>query len=368
MSKKNNLLLSESEGVLDAGSAFSNPELEFETIQGRGLGGRVGNNRIAISYPFQLFGQRSAKKAKAKAESELLKIEGIKGKNGLVAEVALNLYHLMHISEEISTLEMTLETYSNVISQLSSRAMLSPDQDVTLSVFRLAVGDLSFKRSSLISDRKKIEDFFSHIPGMTSKQLEKLLPEHRKNWPDPSLKRSELNGWPIQQVENQLKAAEADFDSSKANAWPELKAGIIYDQEIESSLEVSKVGFNLTLPIPLLNWNSGNKQIAASAYQRALVDKELAHREVKNERSRTIEFYNSSVETLKKSPNEMDVVKKTKNLASKYNRGLINSSLLIEAHRQLFEFRSSQNEIERKTLESLFRIYELDGVSIEEAL
>lgn len=365
--KKNELLFTQSQGVKDAGRSFQNPELAFETTQGRGLGGRTGTNRIAVNYPFELFGQRSARVEKADAESDLLKIEGLKEKNALIAEVALNLYRLKHIKEEISILDDTLSTYANVISQLSARAMLGPDQDVTLGVFKLAVGDLSFKRSTLMSDEKRIYDFFSHIQGLQDSQVDKLLPDHRKNWPKLA-KGSDLSGWPIKQVESQLKLAEAEFNASKAATWPEVKAGLIYDQEIDGALETSKVGFGVTLPIPLLNWNSGNKQVAASAYQRARVDKELAQVEVVNERTRTIEFYNSSIETLKKSPNENEVIKRTKNLASKYSRGLITSTLLIEAHRQLFDFKTSQNEIERKTLESLFKIYELDGISVEEAL
>lgn len=368
LNRKNELLFNQSQGVRDAGRSFQNPELAFETVQGRGLGGRTGTNRIAVNYPFELFGQRSARVEKADAESDLIKIEGLKGKNALIGEVAINLYRLKHIKEEISILEDTLSTYANVISQLSSRAVLGPDQDVTLGVFKLAVGDLALKKSTLISDEKKIYDFFSHIQGLQDSQVDKLIPDHRKNWPKLASKGSELSGWPIKQVESQLKLAEAEFNASKAGAWPEVKAGIIYDQEIDGAQETSKVGFGVTLPIPLLNWNSGNKQIAASAYQRARVDKELANVEVVNERTRTIEFYNSSVETLKKSPNENEVIKRTKNLASKYSRGLITSTLLIEAHRQLFEFKTSQNEIERKTLESLFKIYELDGISVEDAL
>lgn len=367
-SKKNSLFFSESDGVKKAGRSLQNPELSFETLQGRGLSGRTGTNRVAVSYPFEIFGQRAARIEKANAESDLLQIEGLKGTNRLVAAVALSLYRLKHIKEEISILDDALGTYANVISQLSARKVLGPDQDVTLGVFKLAVGDLSFKKSMLVVEGKKIYDFFSHIPELQTVQVDKMLPDHRKNWPKITPKNSELSGWPIKQVESQLKLAEAEYNVTKAAAWPELKAGIIYDQAIDGALQNSQVGFGLTLPIPLLNWNAGNKQIAASAFQRAKVDRELAQVEVVNERTRTIEFYNSSVDTLKKSPNETEVVRRTKNLASKYSRGLITSSLLIEAHRQLFDFTTSQNEIERQTLESILKVYELDGVSVEEAL
>ena len=366
--KKSELLGSQGEGVAQSGSAWMNPEIDFETTQGQSLGGKIGTNRIMLSYPFQLFGQRSARKEKAFAESDLLKIEGLKGKNELLEHTVLNLYRLRQLKEESGILDETLEAYSKVVKQLSSRPQLSPEQQVTMGVFKLAVGDLSFKRANLLSEQRKIEDFFSHVPSLTKQQVEKNLPKRKENWPEVKSSQSEFKGWPLKQVDSQLKLAQAEFDASRAEAWPEIKAGVIFEQEIDGPVKKDKYGFGITMPLPFFTWNQGNRQATASVYQKAVVEKELAQKEVKNERSRLQELYQSALETMKNSPKESEIQSRYKNIESLYSRGLIGSSLLIEAHRQLFDFKTSQNEIESKTMEALFRIYELEGSALEDLL
>ena len=114
--------------------------------------------------------------------------------------------------------------------------------------------------------------------------------------------------------------------------------------------------------------NQGNKQLAASNYQKSRIERILMEKEVQNERSRLEKLYLDSLDTMSKSPKDLEVSRKHTHMESLFARGLISSALMIEAHRQLFEFTSSQNEIEFKALEALYRIYELDGASLEELL
>lgn len=366
--KKHELSFSQGEGIESAGSAFQNPEVDLETTQGRSLGEKAGSNRIMVSYPLQLFGQRAARKDKASAESALLRIEGLKGQNGLIAETTVNLYRLRQIKEEIAILDETLSAYSRVINQFASRRQLSPEQEVTLSVFRLAVGDLNFKKAGLESEQRKILDFFSYIPSLTKSQIEKNLPAQKQNWPNIASKKIEFNGWPIKEVESKLKLAQAEFDESRAETWPEVKAGFIFQQEIQGSFTSDRYGVGVTLPIPLLNWNQGNRQAKSAVYQKAKIEKERAYKEVTNERVRLIELYKAALENFKKAPKEDEITRQHNNIESKYSRGLINSALMIEAHRQRFEYKTSQNGIELNALQALFRVYEMDGSSFEELL
>ena len=366
--KKHELSFSEGEGIERAGSAFQNPEVDLETTQGRSLGEKAGSNKIMVSYPFQLFGQRAARKDKSLAEAELLRIDGLKGQNGLVAEATLNLYRLRQINEEIAILDETLLAYSKVIKQFASRLQLSPEQEVSLSVFRLAIGDLNFKKAGLESEQRKIGDFFSFVPNISKAQIEKNLPPQKQNWPNLASKKIEFNGWPIKEVESKLKLAQAEFDASRAETWPEVKAGVIFQQEIQGSFTNDSYGVGVTLPIPLFNWNQGNRQAKSAVYQKAKIEKERAYKEVTNERTRLIELYKAAVENFKKSPKEDEIMKQHNNIESKYSRGLINSALMIEAHRQRFEYKTSQNQIELNALQALFRVYEMDGSSFEELL
>ena len=60
--------------------------------------------------------------------------------------------------------------------------------------------------------------------------------------------------------------------------------------------------------------------------------------------------------------------KKHKNMESLFERGLIQSSLIIEAHRQMADFTESVNEQELRAVEALWSIYALEGRIPQEGL
>ncbi|MBK8422893.1 MAG: hypothetical protein IPL30_03100 [Elusimicrobia bacterium] len=60
--------------------------------------------------------------------------------------------------------------------------------------------------------------------------------------------------------------------------------------------------------------------------------------------------------------------KKHQGMESLFERGLVQSALVIEAHRQMTDFAESLNAQELRALEALWSIYVLEGSALQEGL
>lgn len=366
--KRANLLESRAEGERSDGRKFLNPEVEYESVKGKSLGDTQGTNRISVSYPIEIFGQRGARVDLGDANSNLTRTQKTKSQNDIFMEIVLKLYRYRQILAEVEVLEEGLVAYSRVIRMLSERPKLTPEHQVSLSVFKLAEGDFRFKKTNLVSEQRQVEDFFSHIRGLKISTVKNFLPTRKLDWPE--LKNSiNIEASPYyKEFEYQVDKARALHDEASSKTWPTLKASFIAENNIDGPNEFNATGFGISAEIPLLSWNGGERQATEAEKMRAEFESEVGKKEVVNERSRLLEFYNNSKRELTVSPKKDDVEKKHRNVDSLYYRGLISSSLLVEAHRQLLDFTTSQNEIEFKALDALMKIYALDGKLNEEIL
>lgn len=366
-SKSSSLLAEKAEGERDAGRRFLNPEVTYETTKGRLLGDTQGTNRVSVSYPIELFGQRGARVDLGDANSKLALIEKAKSENEVFAEVVLNLVKYRQILIELEVVTEGVSAYTKVVSHLSSRPKLTPEHEVSLSIFRLAQGDLGFKKTELIDEQRKIEDFFSHVP-FNILSAKAALPKPRENWPNVA-KEGEVAGSPyFQQHTYNVDRANAIHSEAKGRTWPVLKASAIMEQNISGPAQYTGYGFGITAEIPLLSFNLGERQSARADASRAQIEAEIGKKDVLNERQRLVEHYNSSVNELKKAPKRDVVEKKHANVEALYYRGLISTSLLIEVHRQLLDFISNQHVTEVKALEALMKIKAIDGKLNEDIL
>lgn len=105
--------------------------------------------------------------------------------------------------------------------------------------------------------------------------------------------------------------------------------------------------------------------MANAGLMRAEQSLELRKRELGQQRKILLNQYQKSSKALKESVSLTDIEKKHKSVERQFERGVISSSLVIEAHRQMVDFTKSQNELELNALESLWRLKALDGSLFE---
>lgn len=363
-----NLLDARAEGEKSDGRKLYNPEVEYETVKGKSLGDTQASNRLTVSYPIEIFGQRGARVRLGDATSNLTRAEKVKSQDEVFMEIVLKLYRYRQILTEIEVVEEGLVAYSKVIRMLGDRPKLTPEHQVSLSVFRLAEGDFRFKKTNLVSEQRSVEDFFSHIPGLNLATVKAQLPPRKSDWPDLKAGTRVEESAYYKSFDYEVEKARALNDDARSKTWPTFKASAIAEKNIEGTNDYNAYGFAVSAEFPLLSWNGGERQATKAESMRADLRAEIGKKEVINERNRLLEFYANSKREFSSSPKKDDVEKKHKNVDSLYYRGLISSSLLVEAHRQILDFTTSQNEIEVKALEALMKIYALDGKLSEAAL
>ena len=191
------------------------------------------------------------------------------------------------------------------------------------------------------------------------------MPPKKQDWPIYSRKEPVFKGSEIKLSEAELKNASAELELAQSESWPDLKIGPTIQSQTEGPFTYWTYGFNLTLPLPLFQINGGGRAVARASLMRAEQSLELKKRELSLEQKILLTQYQKSIKALKESVSFAEIERKHKIVERQFARGVISSSLVIEAHRQMVDFTKSQNEQEITALESLLRLRALEGSLFE---
>jgi cobalt-zinc-cadmium efflux system outer membrane protein len=114
--------------------------------------------------------------------------------------------------------------------------------------------------------------------------------------------------------------------------------------------------------------NGAAREYAHMGVDRAQQSLDLRQRELTNEKQILVKRYADSVQSLKSTVSAEEVERKHRSMETIFTRGLIPSSLVIEAHRQMVDLTKSRNEMELSALQALWQVYTLEGRLFEELL
>lgn len=354
--------LTRAEFLREQASQRPNPELNAKSVFGKNQDESVTNHEVNLAHTFELGGKRGARIDKAIAEKDQISSEFLKTKEEVYISVAKTLYRIRQVHAEIRTVDEALNTFEKIQKQFKARPRLAPEQEVSLSVFQLAEGDYRLRKTNLETEETSLERSLEVALGREFPHgQESLLPQQNKNWPDLPAESRELKGSDLKIALSDLKNAQAEMEIAKGAAWPDLKLGPTIQSQTEGSNRYMMYGLNLTLPLPLFQMNGGGKSVAAAGLMRAEQSLELRKRELDQQRKILVNQYQKSSNALKGSASLADIERKHKGVERQFSRGVISSSLVIEAHRQMVDFTKSQHELELNALESLWRLKALDG-------
>jgi len=349
------------DGALSSLTQFPNPQLEVETTKGEVIGDVVGESRLAVSQLIEIGGKRSARRKLGEAEAKAIRTSSAMTKNQVKSENILTLIRYRQIIEEIAVLEEALETYQKVDRQFSSRPRLSPDQQVSFSIFKLAIGDYRHRLASLQADRRVIESYFKLIPELSFAAITKYLPKRRVTWPAFVPKASISESPAVKAAEAEFQKADAAYDLARANSWPDPTVSLIATQEVEATTEWQKYGVGLSFPLPFWNLNGGERRKTLGERTKAEIAFRTRSNSIVLERQNLLESYQEFVVALNKSPAPKEIDQKHRSTESLFYQGLISGALVIEAHRQILEFTQTQNELELETTQALLSLYALEN-------
>lgn len=329
---------------------WSNPELDAESVK---KGAEKGETTLSLMFNLRLGGKRSAEIDEALGEVEKARANRDLGVSRARLDLMLALYRLSHIRNEASVEEESIDTFGKIVSQFQKKPALAPEQEVSLSVFRMAVSDHQLRLTKLRSEEEAVTQGITAVTGYSKDVIQKSLPVRKSNWPSISSNAVKEEAPQVRLALGELKVAKAQKDKADAGAWPDLKIGPVLKMQKEGSTTDQLFGLGISIPLPIFTFNGAAKNYGGIKLSEAEFSYELTKRKTEALQRSLIKKYSDTVAAIKNSLSTKSLEEKHERLERLFFRGVVPSSLVIEAHRQLFELEEKRNEAEREAVEAL---------------
>ncbi|WP_419172442.1 TolC family protein [Halobacteriovorax sp.] len=353
-------------GEIESANAIYNPELESEIVSG---GSGELNSMIKIAQTFELGGKRGARESLAKNQMALGELEIKNNKENVILENVLSLYRLRQINELIPIYKEAYESLQSLLKKKGRiKKSLSPSQEVEYETLSLAIDDYYLKLSELTAKRATL---LTHLKlnagGGCVVKLTSLPREFRfKN-----ISMQELNleeSTEFQKNKAKLLAAKSNYDLAKSNAYSDLKIGPMYEFAKTDNQKDHAFGLSLSFDIPVFNTNDGPKAKALAQVKRAEFDMRYQEIDLKMDLNNWLAKYKRYKSVYQRMVSRSSLEKKHKRIETLFQRGVISTGLVIEAHRQLVDFTNRRNDYELGAVEALWNIYLLRGSILKERI
>ncbi|MCC7406052.1 MAG: TolC family protein [Bdellovibrionales bacterium] len=339
-------------------SQWRNPELEAESVQ---KGSDKSETTAALLFDIRLGGKRGAAIQEAQGEFQKAKAGRDLNSSQAKLELILKFYRLNHLKHEIKIEEESVSTFSKIIGQYRGKAALSPEQEVSLSVFRMATSDHQLNLVKLRNEQEQLLQELSASTNISRETIQKNLPDHKVNWPEVSTQSKVESSPHMRFAEGELIAAKGQKEKADADAWPDLKVGPAVKIQKDGGSSENYFGLSLSMPLPIFSLNGSGRAYGAQKLVEAEMSRSLTGRKIIGMREQLVKKYQATVSTLKASITDKSAEEKHERVERHFFRGLVPSSLVIEAHRQLIELEEKRNESERDALEALGSILIIDN-------
>lgn len=345
-----------------------NPELDSKATLGKPRSRTLLNAELNLVHTWELGGKRDSRIERAGAEKEVL-ARGVQRAQGEIFLSILGaLYRYRNLKHESEVLEDTLKSFARILKRYAVRPTLAPDQEVSRQVFELAESDAKLRLASNEAELQSLSQTIGNAVGRKIKLAPDLLPPRNKDWPDsPGRAASKgIDGSEMKAARAELRLAQAELGSARSSSWPDVKLGPSVQIQSEEDSTYPAYGLNLAIPLPLFQANAAGRAYASKGVSRAEQNLKLTEARLEAEREALGARYEKLVAALKASKPIAEIKRGKEQVDVLFQRGLVPSSLVIEAKRQVYEYAKTRNEQESTVAEALAKIFVLEGRPIEE--
>lgn len=324
------------------------------------------STRIEAAYlhPFELGGKRAARVADASGRESFARARLTLVREHVASQTVQNLTRVRQVIEELRLVEEAITTFKRIVSSYESRPRLSGEQDISLSVFRMAQSDYDFRKSVLLQERAELDAYFRWSIGHPWEDVAAISPATRNDWPEMTAK--PLQSAKVQEEQASLAIAESGLKRAQGQAWPDVFLGPRIETASGNGKSAQGYGAAVALTVPLYQRNAGGKQVAQAGRDQAKLTVQQTERAASAEQAKWLAIYQEALRSYKEAPALAEIEKHHARSESLFERGLIQPSLIIEAHRQMVDLAKSRHEQECRALEALWGLYALEGRPIEE--
>jgi len=344
---------------------WQNPEISAESVHGRVDSETSSETEFSLGIPIELGGKISARKEVAQGGVAQAEAALFQARSEVRALTLLKLHRLRQLIHEREVIEESISTFTKLVSQFARRPKLSPEQEVSASVFRMVKSEFDLKKAEVQDQLASLDSYFKLTLGVGSEALKGALPQSPKSWPEVDPNGSKGLSPQSRLLAAELRTAQAEVSLAQSESWPTVTLGPSIKLQSEAGRSYQLYGFNLSLPLPLFNLNGAGREAAAAGLKLSETRKNLGILEEERRREELFKSYKQSVAVLATTLSHQEIEKKHSDAERLFLRGIVPSSLIIEAHRTYVELEASRNERELKALEALYTIYALDGKNLE---
>lgn len=359
-----------SESQKNEASRLMNPEFNNRSLWSSKDKASDFSTEINLTQTIELGSKRKSRIERAEGEINIAKIDTLKAKEDVYLNTLLALFKLKHLGNEKIIVKDALDTFSKMQKLYKSRSNLTPEQLANLKLFEIADNDYKMRLLSLESDYELMIKHIQFALNQPFSSMKNLLPKENISWPEIQDENSKnfQNNNELKEINEKLKIAKADLGLVNTSGWNELKIGPSVELQKDQNGTVAAYGFNITLPIPVFNQNNSIKTSYNLEIEKQKYLAEKISNEVSKENAFLIEKYKKIKKVLREMSSKEEISRKHQDIENLFVRGLVTGSLLVEIHRQVYEFTVNYNENEIMAAEVLTRIYRSQGKFPEENL
>ncbi len=354
--------------LIDQASQVPNPTITTRYVKGNSNGSSTSDLEANLRFNIELGSKRESRIEYAKAQKSEVYATEQELKADILIETVLNMHRLRQVFAEKKLIIQSLNTYNKVIDQLKSLPRLSAEQEAAQTLFEMALEEAKIDESQLLEEEGQLEHYFHISTGHSLEEIKKVLPRPIEKWEKLDRKILKAISPKIKKLESLKSLAQKDLEIQRSNAWPDLKIGPSLAIERDRGPENKMYGFNIQIPIPLFHVNDGARAYARSEIIRAQKNIELTKREEDHERFELLNVYENTINILEKTMKPRVVEKKYKKIEALYLRGVISTSVYLDALKQKYSYLISRNKREYSALKALWNIHKYDGIIFEEKI
>jgi cobalt-zinc-cadmium efflux system outer membrane protein len=320
--------------------------------------------QLAVLQPIEFGARASFKSSLAEALSQRAQADYEWELGALLIQAGRDLFRLQQLKEEQSAIRESMLTYQKLIQQYQSRPRLSPEQEVSLSVYQLSRNDFLIREEA--ADREE-EEIYARLKAQFDVNTDELKTISTSSLNLLNLKAGEWNGESprLQIFDAEVKSSEAQVSLERAAVFSEIEIGPMFQMDTDGSQKAQWYGFQLTFPLPIWNQNGSGIDSAIQKRKAAEINRTVQtaslHQEVKL-LTQNLSRYQT---LLKQIPDSVLLETRHKKVEAQIYRGLVTSALVVESHRSMIEIQQSRHEIEMNLLTSIWKIYQIQGKSKE---
>lgn len=334
-----------------------NPKINFQYQRGDQFGLQVNTYNLQALHTFELGDKRDKRIDESLRREELIDSQLDVSSSEFKLNAIRTYRRAQQLELQIDAVQEAILTYKNIISKLAKRRRLTPEERVSLSTLRLALGDYKGRLHDYVHEKESLSVNISYWANCKAPSFSY---ESRKYPKLPNYELTEDKGL-AKVARKDVELARSELETQKSLGHSNLAVGPLLNYQQQGGRNFFSGGVAVSFSPQLYHSNDGGKRIAATKLRerRLAANNQIKHYRLKLQKE--LKVYKDSLESLLEMPTPDSMTKKHKETESLFRRGVVSIPMVIEAHRQHVEYLKSWFEIENDVLGSIKEIYVLTG-------